>query len=108
MQLNEKKAILLEKYKENFSDEYLFLIVNTELDEEDRIPQIITGDQAEGRIINGYYSVELIGPNPGCKRLKNEAIRARRLHDAKVAKEAALQAAEELKEKSSAKKGGTK
>lgn len=104
MESKTEKAVLLAQYKDYFSDEYLFEIANLELVEEDRIPQIITGDQAEGRILNGHYSVELIGENPGCKRLESLRVKEERQRKSAEAKEAAAKAAEEIRAAGKAKK----
>lgn len=92
-----EKQKLLEQYKDKFSDEHLFEIVNTELTEDARIPQVITGDQAEARIINGHYLVNYLGPNPGAKRLEAQKLFAAKKAAAIEAKAALIQAVEDAK-----------
>ena len=64
MSSSEMVKIQLEKFGDKLkSDEHLFAIVDLRLPEEQQIPRVITGVDAEGFIKNQHYHIEYIGEN---------------------------------------------
>lgn len=71
---------LLEQFKEQFTDDFLFALIDLRLPEDEQIPRVVPGHQARGLIMDGDYHAQLVGKNES----SGKNLRAKMLEEARA------------------------